>query len=215
MKTEKRKIIKAIAIFLGVMLVFTLISVKVDYYMTPEVQTTFPQRGVLSFELNATGTASGGNVSFSLDLTQEKYLKEGDGVQLAFLNQSNTVTAVIREKKFDPESQTVLFNCRMVGNPEVYDGQNCTVTYQHILGEYNILLPRECIRQSGENAFVYMVETVQGVLGEYELVKQVNVTVIDTDEFNAAVEAPLSEHHRVIRASSKPIYGDQKVRSQP
>ena len=200
MKTEKRKIIKAIAIFLGVMLVFTLISVKVDYYMTPEVQTTFPQRGVLSFELNATGTASGGNVSFSLDLTQEKY---------------NTVTAVIREKKFDPESQTVLFNCRMVGNPEVYDGQNCTVTYQHILGEYNILLPRECIRQSGENAFVYMVETVQGVLGEYELVKQVNVTVIDTDEFNAAVEAPLSEHHRVIRASSKPIYGDQKVRSQP
>ena len=39
-------------------------------------------------------------------------------------------------------------------------------------------------------------------------------TVVDTDEFNAAVEAPLSEHHRVIRASSKPIRADQKVRSR-
>ena len=86
--------------------------------------------------------------------------------------------------------------------------------FQYILGDYETIIPRECIRQGADGAFVYVAETRQGVMGTYELVCQINVTVLDTDEFYAAVSAPLSERSMVIRGSSKPIRADQKVRSQ-
>ena len=72
MRISKRKVVKAAAIFLGLMLLFTLISAGANRLLTAEVRTASPARGDLSLALSAEGVAEGEMIVFRLPLYQEE-----------------------------------------------------------------------------------------------------------------------------------------------
>jgi len=215
MQINRHKVIKAVIIFLGIILLFTLISTKVDYWMTPEVQVAVAEAGELSFQIEATGSVNGRNIVFEIELRKDSYISERDIVLLTFENIKPNISAIVREKQFDADTQSMVCVCEIIGEGEyqIYDGQLCDVKYTYVVGSYEKILPRECIIQSGSDTFVYVVETVSGVFGEYDLVKKLSVAVLETDEFNAAVDAAINMQSQVVKNSSKPLDHEQKVRS--
>jgi len=215
MRISKRKVVKAAAIFLGLMLLFTLISAGANRLLTAEVRTASPARGDLSLALSAEGVAEGEMIVFRLPLYQDMYVSPGDTVSLSFSNIKGRLMAVVQGKEFDADTQTVIATCKLaVGSAGAfYDGQICSVGIVHFLGSYDMILPRECVIDEGSRSIVYVVETQDAVFGESEIVRAVEVSVLDTDELNAAVDAPLDGRSLVVRNSTKPLRHEMKVRS--
>lgn len=214
MKLDKRKITKCILVFLGVMLIFTLITNKVNYMMTPEVMVVMARPSRIGFEINLFGTYENGNVTFNADLNLDNYISKGNFVFVRFANHKDDFGAEIINKDFDSETQSLSITARVnnISNINVYDEQHANVSFFHTLGNYNLVLPRSSVIREGNDTFVYLVQTVSSVTGKSDIVVRRNVTIIAKDEFNVAIEGGLHDIELIVAASSKPLRNEMTVR---
>ncbi|MDO5376833.1 MAG: hypothetical protein Q4G52_00730 [Clostridia bacterium] len=213
MNAGRANVLKAIAAFLAVMLLMTLVSNKVNFWMTPEVTTTRPQKGQLGFQITETGSYGDGQVVFYTNLEKEPYLNVGDQPTVQFANASERLRLVIESKTFDEQSQQIGYICRLAQEPQssLYDGQRGTVRFTYTFGTYDAVIPAECIVYEG-GAYVYLVEEAGSVLGKSTIVRKTQVDVLARDDFQAAVSGSLNETSELVRFSSKALHHEQRVR---
>ena len=214
MKVNRNKIIKCVIIFLSVMVLFTIISNKINYMMMPEVQAVSPGRAELSYEISAFAYVADKKVIFALSMEKEPYISVGDHINAEFSNLRERLGLVAEEKNFDPMSQSMEIVCRFdAGFPDgVYEGQNCQIRHSYSLGSYECVVPREAVLYEGGRAYLYRVETVKSVMGESSIVRKLEVEVLDEDDFNAAVSGGVNNHDLIVRRATKPLRNNQKVR---
>lgn len=213
MNAGRAKVLKAILVFLTVMLLMTLVSNKVDFLMTPEVATTRPQKGQLGYQITEVGSYRDGKVVFYTNLEKEPYLNMGDQPTVQFANVSDRLRLVIESKMFDEQSQQIGYICRFAQEPKssLYDGQRGTVRFTYSFGTYDAVIPAECIVYEG-SPYVYLVEESGSVLGKRTIVRKTQVDVLARDDFQAAVSGSLNETNELVRFSSKALHHEQRVR---
>jgi len=116
----------------------------------------------LSLALSAEGVAEGEMIVFRLPLYQDMYVSPGDTVSLSFSNIKGRLMAVVQGKEFDADTQTVIATYKLaVGSAGAfYDGQICSVGIVHLLGSYDMILPRECVIDEGSRCIVYVVPII-------------------------------------------------------
>jgi hypothetical protein len=194
------------------MLLFTLISNKVNYLMTPEVLATGPRPNRIGYDIYSSGVYRDGAVTFQLSLTNEALIETGDEVTVSFVNMRDRLTATVAEKVFDEESQTVSVTATTGdGDTEAYDGQFAEVTFYYLSGNYPRVLPKTAVISERGESVVYVVRTVNSVFGEREIVNRRVVTLLDQDEFNAAVEG-INDNDVVVYDTTKPLTEEAAVR---
>lgn len=215
MKIKKGAILKAIGIFFGIMLFFTLISPGVNRLMTAEVLTTGTVVDALKIDVVKNAVWQDGLISFTLGLEKEMLLGEGDTIEVEgdFVEGRLRVRAVVEEKAFDAQRQEMVYRCALVEQDQkLYEGQQCQVRFSYPLGTFDRVLPRECVFYEGDQAFVYYVETVETALGKEQTAQKLPVTVLEEDEYAVAVAGNIHERYRVIQYSTKPLTQGQRVR---
>ncbi|MDR1639776.1 MAG: hypothetical protein LBT59_08795 [Clostridiales bacterium] len=207
-----KRIVKAAAAFLAVMLAFTLASSKIDYWMTPEVRVAGRMSQSLGYDARSRGVYRDSFVYFSIGLEQDSILKEGGRVYASFSNLAGRVDCIVAEKSFDENSQSVVAKCKASGAEGAYDGQECDVSFRHSIGTYPNVLPKGCVFREGGGTYVYRVETESGALGESYVARRQEVDVEAEDDFNAAVSQSLSERDLFISGTTKAVKNGMKVR---
>lgn len=76
-----------------------------------------------------------------------------------------------------------------------------------------ILIPNKAIHKEGEQAYVYSIEERNGPLGNDFYVRKINISIIDSNEHQSAVEG-VFEDQQIILESSDPLQEGDKVRMQ-
>lgn len=213
MKINRAQIIKYIIIFLAIMLFFTIVSNKINYAMMPEVSIVAPSNGLLSREITANGYVENNKVVFRVNIEKEPYIVVGDRPTAEFSNIKERVRIIVESKEFDAETQSIKYICRFdKPTDSVYDGQNCYIRFSYALGSFESVLPKECVITEGGKSFIYRLETVSSVVGESNIVRKIEVTILEQDDYNAAISGSISNYDTIVRYSTKPLGNELKVR---
>lgn len=213
MTTHKKQVLKCIVFFLTAMLIFTLISNKIDFLLTPEVAVVQPKKGQLFRQITEMGNYRDGKFIFWTNLEKEPYLNLNDQLTVEFVNIPERLPIIIDEKEFDESSQMIGYVCHFLQEPKntIYDGQRGTARFRYIIGDYDTVIPKECIFYDGA-PYVYLIEKSNSMLGDSTIISKSFVNILDTDDYQAAISGSLDYQDQIVQFSNAVLKNEQKVR---
>ncbi len=91
-------------------------------------------------------------------------------------------------------------------------GTNGKFTIEKSSELFDNCIPLSSIRSDSQGKFVLVISEKKSILGEETVARRVDVTIIDKDGSNAAIEGSLSSNEKVIAQSSKNINEGDRVR---
>lgn len=98
-------------------------------------------------------------------------------------------------------------------NGDVTDGQSLELEIGERSTSYSTVVPNSAVREDSEGKFVLVSEAKSTPLGNRYIAKKVPVTVIDSDNYNSAVDIESEYSYAyIITASTKPIEAGMQVR---
>ena len=93
--------------------------------------------------------------------------------------------------------------------PEPVHGMYTTIQMEYFSEDYAAVLPKNCIETDSDGGnYVYLLRERDGVLGKESYLQRVGVTVLETDNINAAVMKPLEN---LVIHSARPPQDLEKV----
>lgn len=148
----------------------------------------------------------------SIDKEQKKYVGLNDKVSLK-LDGSSRETEVLVD--YLSESET------MPGSYDIYinlpegtgmPGLSGTMKHSEIGEKYSCCLSPMAVHTENTRSYVYVVKEREGILGMEYYVEEVNVRILDENEYWVAVEGALDSESQVIVSATKEIKNGEIVR---
>ena len=118
--------------------------------------------------------------------------------------------AAIRTDRNNPGQNKVLeFNVE----GDVADGQSLEITIGERSNSYNLVVPNSAVREDSNGSFILIAEARNTPLGNRYTATRVDVTVLEKDNYNTAVDAGTEYGYQyVITTSTKPLEAGMLVR---
>lgn len=215
---KEKKYGAMIGAFLGLMLIFTIVSRARDTIRTPQVKTAALQTQVIRFAMEKRGIAEKSEegllcARLRLEEGEEKYL-DANAEILVGNAAGNAVTEesgrkVGREEASGAWELTVFF-------PEAGFEAEDLVTVQvfYTSQPYSCCVPKGAVHTDARgNSYVYVTEEQDVILGERIVARPVTVKVIEMDEKYAALEkGSLGQEQQVIYEADREFGEGDRVR---
>ncbi|MBO4457496.1 MAG: HlyD family efflux transporter periplasmic adaptor subunit [Butyrivibrio sp.] len=155
-------------------------------------------------------------LEFSVTTAEAKKLKVGDVAEPTdkwqFKEEFRAILKSVKNDKTDPSGKKVL--TFKVNSTEVTPGQSVSVSIGEKPKEYDMVVPRNAIKGSGNDRHVLVVKQKSSPLGNRYIATKVPVEVIEEDDNNAAINAVIEDYESVITTASKPVKAGEQVRLQ-
>lgn len=163
-------------------------------------------------------TAKG--LEFSVDVSNDNadLMFVGDTLDIHLAGSSDSVSAVIREKinsTANPgQMMTIWLDADLQGVLDcgVQPNQQGDIRYTSSTQSYGMTLPNGAIREDSTGYFVLVVQQKKTPLGSSLVLSRVDVSVLDSDSYRAAVSGALSTRDQVVSSSDKSVADGDTVR---
>lgn len=170
---------------------------------------TSPETTLATIEINGKGYT----LEFSVSNEEVQRVRVGDIATISSWGRGDTVLTLVAIKtdRDNPTRRKILeFD---VTGDNVVAGQNLEVSVGSRTQYYNYVVPNSAIREDADGKFVLVATTKSTPLGPRYIATKVDITVIDSDSKNSAVNGDFEGWSPyVITTSSKPIEPNTQVR---
>lgn len=148
----------------------------------------------------------------SIDKEQKSYVSLNDKVSLKLDGTSRETEASV---DYLAESET------MPGNYEIYinlpegmgmPGLSGTMTHTEAGEKYSCCVSPMAVHHENTRSYVYVVKEREGILGMEYYVEEINVKVLDENEYWVAVEGALDSESQIIVSATKEVHNGEIVR---
>ncbi len=179
----------------------TAVNVMVGDKVTPE--SVLAQIGV---------EGKGYTMLVSVTNEQSRFLSVGDQAKVNnyWWGDIRLTLAAIRTDRANPGQGKILeFNV----DGDVVDGQNLDITIGERSNSYSLVVPNSAVREDSNGSFILIAVAKSTPLGNRYTATRVDVTVLEKDGYNTALDAGTDYGYQfVITSSTKPLEAGMLVR---
>ena len=153
----------------------------------------------------------GYTLSFSVTNDQARRVRQGEEASINYWwgsDLSATLSAIRPDPEKPQTNKLLVFD--VTGN--VNPGTELNLSVGSKSQNYDTVVPNSAIRSDANGDFVLKIEAKNSPLGNRYYARRVDVTVLASDDTNAAVSGELSYGDFVITSSSAPIKNGDMVR---
>ena len=154
--------------------------------------------------------------SLSIPVTNEQASRVTVGdqaeVDRGWWGWGEALTATLIGVRNDPQNPIGNRILHFAISGDVRGGQQLNIVMNQRSENFNIIVPRSALRTDANGDFVLVVESRTGPLSNRFIATRANVTVITSDDTNAAVSGELSGWDFVITISSQPVEPGMQIR---
>jgi hypothetical protein len=154
----------------------------------------------------------GYTLSFTVTSDQARRLRPGDEATVSNYWWGREIYATLASIRNDPQnpqsSRILTFDITGDANP----GMELTLSVGSKSQNYDIIIPNSAIRSDTNGSFVLRVEAKNSPLGNRYYARRVEVSILASDDLNAAVSGDLNYGDFVITTSNKPVQAGDMVR---
>ncbi len=90
-------------------------------------------------------------------------------------------------------------------NMNVQPGAAAEIRYAQLTKNYDQTVPNSAVRQDSTGYFVLVMQEKDTPLGKQAVLRRMDVSVVDSDEFRTAISGPVGPNDQVITGSDKPV----------
>lgn len=164
--------------------------------------------GVFTMTDDSAGLKFAGQIS----VPDAKYVSVGDGIVLESADQKREDISVT---SLEMDASKEFMNITALLPADAFSlGETVTMTARQESENYPCTVPVTSLRQESGRNFILMVQSEDTVLGEQEVARQVEVTVLEKNDSYAALKTgTLDEESQVITESDKFVQTGERVRS--
>lgn len=158
-----------------------------------------------------------GGLSMTGSITEEdlEYVSAGSVVKLEGREKTVVENAVVRAVQEDADAPGTFVLTVEVPESGLSIGESVEFTVEENTGPYSLCLPLSALYGSEGQEYVFVLDTVDSVLGEVQVARKVSVTVKEKNETTAALlEGSLSADQKVITETDREIEEGSRVRLQ-
>lgn len=120
-----------------------------------------------------------------------------------------TLTAIKTDRANPTQNKILEFTVE----GDVSDGQSLDITVGQRKNSYNMVVPNSAVREDANGTFILVAQAKSTPLGNRYIATRVDVTVIEKDNYNTALDAGTEfGYEYVITTSNKPIEAGSQVR---
>ena len=124
-------------------------------------------------------------------------------------NISLTLTAIRTDRSNPGQNKVLEFNVE----GDVVDGQTLEITIGERSNSYNLVVPNSAVREDTNGKFILVAEAKSTPLGNRYTAVRVDVTVLEKDNYNTALDAGTDFGYQyVITTSTKPLEAGMLIR---
>lgn len=155
------------------------------------------------------------SVQWLMNPAQSEHVKAGDKVSLKIKGESDIyIDGLVDEKTFSSAHGMYLFTSDISAQAEypLEEGQEVEVTIQEASKSYDLIVPTRCISMQNGMNYIFVLRERQGALGHEYYVEQVNVTIIESDVLNTAINGYINPKDKVVVDSSKALFHNAQVK---
>ncbi|MDP4181849.1 MAG: HlyD family efflux transporter periplasmic adaptor subunit [Bacillota bacterium] len=152
-------------------------------------------------------------LEWKLNSAKAQILKEGDTVDLTITNdKEESFESNIDKKNYVVNEGLYLFTSF------INDKNIKTKTGQVDLNialkskEYPMVVPNSCIFNAGDKNMIFVLKEKDGVMGEEQFVKSVNVKILDSNDSSTAISGNIAENDNIVSFASKALVDNAKVK---
>jgi HlyD family secretion protein len=161
--------------------------------------------------------AAGGSkltIEWMLNAAKAELLEEGDPVEFSIRGRASlSWKGKVGEKEFSSRDGMYLYKAEIPADGDkLVEGMGVEVRASRSRGEYSVIVPRSALSKYQNRDCVFILKQRQGALGEENYVEAVTVSIVDTDDLNAAVNGDLRPQDKVVTLSSKPLSSGMQVK---
>ena len=204
---RRRWVRRAAILFFGALLLLTFFSNTILNWSLPEVSVWDVAGGSITAKVMGMAvvaeTDGGTEARFTVSTEMAERFAPGDKASLLGVRLPKNAAAVLRGKELKPGdiSRTELvFDIRNVSA-----GTAVYITLGDRGTVYPAVVPNSALRQDVNGLYVLTLRETRTPLGNRYAAERVNVTLLDRDDANAAVDGGVAEGDTVILNSSKPL----------
>ncbi len=106
------------------------------------------------------------------------------------------------------EYEAVIYNSKI----KIYDGQQVQVFASKTSEIYDTLLPNSSLIEKNGKNYIYTINKRKSALGVEMYINEINVDIIDSDDFNTAINGLLERSNKVVVTSTKPLTNGLQVK---
>jgi len=156
----------------------------------------------------------GYSLSITVSAEQASKVSVGESAEVdrGYWSRYDDLNATLIGIRNDPQSPATnrILHFNVTGNVE--SGSQLNITIAQRSENYSIVVPKSAVRTDTNGDFVLIVESRQSPLGNRYIASRADVTVLASDDFNAAVTGGLTGWDFVILTASAPIEPGMQVR---
>jgi hypothetical protein len=90
-------------------------------------------------------------------------------------------------------------------------GQSVIVSLSKTSKSYQCIVPKKCLSEESGQSYIYVISSRDGILGKELYVKKHSVEVIDSNDYNCAINLDINDFSKVVLDSSKPLNDEMSV----
>ncbi len=160
-----------------------------------------------------------GGLAFTAEVPKEarEKLAEGDTISIKIPGQQKietVITQIISGKKQEKgvEEEAVFLKAMLPEDTEISAGYASFSVAKDSEEEYPNILPLTAIRQDSRGYYCLGIRTADSILGEEVRAERINITLLDKDDAQAAVEGAIQSDTKIIVTSEKDVLAGDRVR---
>lgn len=128
--------------------------------------------------------------------------------------ESMELTSIVEGKKYSAESGAYEYSASLKdkkGQLEI--GQKVDVLAKKSSKQYQMLVPNGSVIEEGGKKCIYLLKTKDGIMGEEQYVEKLEVNVIESDDFDSAIEGGgITSDDKIVVTSSKALSDKVQVK---
>ena len=160
-----------------------------------------------------------GGFTFSAEVPKEagEKLAVGDSIFVQIPGQKGIESSLAqitvgKSQKEGTEEEVVLLKSTFLENAEI-SGEYASFSIQKSSEEeYQMILPLTAIRQDSKGYYCLGIRSQDSILGEEVKAERINVTLLDKDDTQAAIEGAIQPETKIIITSEKDVLTGDRVR---
>ncbi len=160
-----------------------------------------------------------GGLTFTAEVPKEarEKLAEGDTISIKIPGQQEIETAITQiisaEKQEEgTQEEAVFLKAALPEDTEISAGYASFLVSKDSEEEYQSILPLTAIRQDSHGYYCLGIRTTDSILGEEVRAERINITLLNQDDTQAAVEGAIQSDTKIIVTSEKDVLAGDRVR---
>lgn len=119
----------------------------------------------------------------------------------------------IAKRQYQSSSDSYRFEVNIDNKDiNVEEGQRANVSIINESPLYSCILPKNCLTEEANKNYIFIVRQREGILGIESFIEKIEVILLDSDDYNVAIEGHIREEDKIVINASKPLMDGMQIR---